>query len=224
MKSIFIKDNFLLFTKTAERLYFDYAKDQPIIDYHCHLPVQEVAENIKFENLTRIWLNGDHYKWRAMRTNGVDEKFITGNASDREKFQKWAETVPFAIRNPLYHWSHMELKRPFGISDLLLNGETAEKIWNHCNDLLKQDEFSTQGIMKQFKVEAVCTTDDPIDSLEFHKAIANSDFNIQVLPTFRPDKAMAVENLDSFNAWMNKLEEVSGISIKNYSDFIEAIR
>jgi glucuronate isomerase len=224
MLSVFIKDDFLLNSKSAQRLYFDYAKDQPIIDYHCHLPVQEIAENRKFENLTRIWLNGDHYKWRAMRTNGVNENFITGNASDRDKFQKWAETVPYTVRNPLYHWSHMELKRPFGISDRLLNGETAEGIWNHCIDLLKQDDFSTQGIMQQFKVEAVCTTDDPIDSLEFHKAIANSDFNIQVLPTFRPDKAMAVENLDSFLVWMKKLEEVSGISVKNYSDFIEAIR
>jgi glucuronate isomerase len=224
MKSMFIKDNFLLGTKAAEKLYFDYAKDQPIIDYHCHLSVQEVAENKKFENLTGIWLNGDHYKWRAMRTNGINEKFITGNATDREKFQKWAETVPYTVRNPLYHWSHMELKRPFGISDRLLNGETAEGIWNHCVDLLKQDEFSTQGIMQQFNVETVCTTDDPIDSLEFHQAIIKSNFKIQILPAFRPDKAMAVENLDSFHSWMEKLEEVSGISIKNYSDFLGAIR
>jgi len=224
MESIFIKDNFLLATKAAERLYFDYAKDQPIIDFHCHLSVREVAENKRFENLTQIWLNGDHYKWRAMRTNGVNENFITGDASDREKFQKWAETVPFTLRNPLYHWSHMELKRPFGISDRLLNGETAEGIWKHCNDLLKQDDFSAQGIMRQFKVEAVCTTDDPIDSLEFHQSIVKSDFSIHVLPTFRPDKAMAVENLDSFHSWMKKLEEVSGISVNNYSEFIGAIR
>jgi len=224
MDSIFIKDNFLLGSKTAERLYFDYAKDQPIIDYHCHLSVQEVAENKKFENLTDIWLKGDHYKWRALRANGIDEKYICGSATDREKFQKWAETVPNAIRNPLYHWSHMELKKPFGISDRLLNGTTAEGIWNECADLLKQDNFSAQGIMKQFNVEVVCTTDDPVDSLEFHQTLMKSDFKIKVLPAFRPDKAISVENLDSFLSWMNKLQEMSGISVKNYSDFIGAIR
>jgi len=224
MKSIFIKDNFLLGNKAAERLYFDYAKDQPIIDYHCHLPVQEIAENKKFENLTKIWLNGDHYKWRALRANGIDEKYITGNASDREKFQKWAETVPYTIGNPLFHWSHMELKKPFGISDRLLNGITAEGIWNDCLDLLKQDDYSSQGIMKQFNVDTVCTTDDPIDSLEFHQAIKKSNFKIDIFPAFRPDRALAVEDIDTFHSWMKKLEEVSNISINNYTDFIEAIK
>jgi glucuronate isomerase len=224
MKSIFIKENFLLGNKAAERLYFDYAKDQPIIDYHCHLQVQEIAENKKFENLTKIWLNGDHYKWRALRANGINEEYITGKASDREKFQKWAETVPYTIGNPLFQWSHMELKKPFGISDRLLNSVTAEGIWNDCVDLLKQDNFSAQGIMKQFNVDTVCTTDDPIDSLEFHQALKKSNFEIKILPAFRPDRAMAIEDIDAFHLWMKKLEEVSDLSINNYSDFIEAVK
>lgn len=224
MKDIFIKENFLLPNKTAEKLYFDYAKDEPIVDYHCHLPVREIAENKKFENITGIWLQGDHYKWRAMRTNGVDEKYITGGAADKEKFFKWAETVPYTIKNPLYHWTHMELKRPFGISDRLLNPETAESIWTDCNSLLKQDNFSTQGLLKQFNVEVVCTTDDPIDSLEYHKMINSNPFGVKVFPAFRPDKAMAVDNVKEFYSYLEKLEQASGMSIKNFNEYIEALR
>ncbi|MGE5497648.1 MAG: glucuronate isomerase [Syntrophothermus sp.] len=224
MKDVFIKENFLLSNPTAEKLYFDYAKDQPIVDYHCHLPVQEIAENKKFDNITQIWLYGDHYKWRAMRTNGVNEKFITGDASDKEKFLKWAETVPSAIKNPLYHWTHMELKRPFGISDRLLNPSTAEGIWNETNALLQTNEFTAQGLLKQFNVEVVCTTDDPVDSLEFHQAINQNPFGVKVVPAFRPDKAMAVENQKEFLVYISRLEKASGISITNYQQLIEALR
>ena len=224
MNDIFIKENFLLQSKTAERLYFGYAKDQPIIDYHCHLPVQEIAENKKFDNLTQVWLNGDHYKWRVMRTNGVDEKYITGDSSDKEKFFKWAETVPYTLKNPLYHWTHMELKKPFGISDKLLNENTAEEIWNDCNALLQRDDFSTQGIIKKFNVKVICTTDDPVDSLEFHQMLKKKPFGTKVIPAFRPDKAMAVENLEEFHKWMNRLEAASKITIANYKLFLDAIR
>lgn len=224
MKDIFIKENFLLQNKTAEKLYFDYAKDQPIIDYHCHLPIKEIAENKNFDNMTQIWLNGDHYKWRVMRTNGVDEKFITGDKSDKEKFFKWAETVPYTLKNPLYHWTHMELKKPFGISDRLLNKDTAEGIWNECNTLLHKDDFSTQGIIKKFNVKVICTTDDPIDSLEFHQALKKKPFGTKVIPAFRPDKAIAVENIEEFHEWLKKLEEASKISVSNYKLFIDAIR
>ncbi len=224
MKDIFIKENFLLQNKTAEKLYFDYAKDQPIIDYHCHLPIKEIAENKNFDNMTQIWLNGDHYKWRVMRTNGVDEKFITGDKSDKEKFFKWAETVPYTLKNPLYHWTHMELKKPFGISDRLLNKDTAEGIWNDCNALLQKDDFSTQGIIKKFNVKVICTTDDPIDSLEFHQQLMKNSFSTKVIPSFRPDNAMAVENIEEFHEWLKKLEAASKISVSNYKLFIDALR
>ena len=224
MKDIFIKENFLLQNKTAEKLYFDYAKDQPIIDYHCHLPVQEIAENKKFDNLTQIWLNGDHYKWRVMRTNGVDEKFITGDESDKEKFFKWAETVPYTLKNPLYHWTHMELKKPFGISDRLLNKDTAEGIWNECNALLQKDDFSTQGIIKKFNIKVICTTDDPVDSLEFHQILKKKPFGTKIIPAFRPDKAMAIEDLEEFHKWLIKLETASKISVTNFKSFIDAIQ
>lgn len=224
MKDVFITENFLLTNKTAQILYHEYAAKKPIIDYHCHLPVNEIAENKKFENITQIWLYGDHYKWRAMRTNGVNERYITGDASDKEKFFKWAETVPYTIKNPLYHWTHMELKKPFGISDKLLNLDTAEEIWNRCNELLQQDDFSTQGIIKQWNVEVICTTDDPVDSLEYHKKIKENPFGTKVIPAFRPDKAMAVENLSEFINYLKKLEQSSNISIKDFQSFIEAIR
>lgn len=224
MKDIFVKENFLLPNKTSEKLYFDYAKDEPIVDYHCHLPIEQIAGNKKFENITRAWLKGDHYKWRAMRTNGVNEKYITGDASDKEKFFKWAGTVPNTIKNPLYHWTHMELKRPFGISDRLLNPTTAESIWTECNSLLQEDNFSTQGLLKQFNVEVVCTTDDPVDSLEFHKMINQNPFGVKVIPAFRPDKAMAVENEKEFNTYLSKLEQTSGMNVKNFDDYVEAIR
>ena len=224
MKDIFIKSNFLLSNKTAEKLYFDYAEQQPIIDYHCHLPIKEIAENRKFENITRVWLNGDHYKWRAMRANGIDEKFITGKSGDKEKFFKWAETVPYTIKNPLYHWTHMELKRPFGISDKLLNPDSAEEIWNKTNELFLDEKFFAQGLIKQFNVEVVCTTDDPVDSLEYHKQIKQKPFGVKVIPAFRPDNAMAVENLEQFHLWFSKLENVSGTSITNFDLFLDAIK
>ncbi len=225
MSDIFITENFLLESKPAIALYHEYAKDAPILDYHCHLPPKEIADDHRFANLTQIWLNGDHYKWRAMRADGVDERFITGAASDWEKFQKWAEVVPHTLRNPLYHWSHLELKRPFGIGDRLLNPDTAKSIWDECNAKLAQPKFSCRGIMKQMNVVLVCTTDDPTDSLEHHiKIAADKSFGIKILPTFRPDKAMAVENAESFNAWVNKLEAVSGVHISDFKSFMDAIR
>jgi len=221
----FISENFLLSNKTAVKLYHDYAEKQPIIDYHCHLSPQEIAEDKRWENITQAWLYGDHYKWRAMRTNGVQEKFITGGASDWEKFLAWAETVPKTLRNPLYHWTHMELKKPFGITDKLLNDKTAKDIWNRANKKLAAKDFSCRGIMKQFNVKLITTTDDPVDSLEYHARIkADTKFNIIVLPAFRPDKAMAVENPSAFKEWVKKLEKAAGVSISTYRNFIEALR
>lgn len=225
MAKSFINENFLLETEQAQKLYHDYACKLPIIDYHCHLVVDEVANNRKFENLTQIWLNGDHYKWRAMRANGVNEDYITGKEkSDWEKFYEWAKTVPVTLRNPLYHWTHMELKKPFGITDRLLNGDTAKSIWDECNELLVQDNFSARGLMRQFNVEAVCSTDDPVDNLEHHKAIKESGFEIKVLPTFRPDKAMAIDNPAVFYPWFTKLQELTSFEIKTFAQFIEAIK
>ncbi len=219
----FLDKDFLLQNKTAEKLYFDHASKMPIIDYHCHLPPDEIAEDKKFANLTKIWLDGDHYKWRAMRTNGVDEKYCTGDAPDEEKFQKWAETVPFTLRNPLYHWTHMELQRPFGIHDLL-NGNTAKNIYQRATDMLQQDEFSVRNIMRKMNVEAVCTTDDPADSLEYHKKIKADGFEIKVLPTWRPDKAMAVDDTAAFNAYLDKLEAASDTNIHAFNDLLFALQ
>lgn len=224
MKDVFITENFLLQNQAAVRLYHEYARDMPIIDYHCHLPPQQVAADHRFANLTQIWLYGDHYKWRAMRAAGVAEQYCTGEASDWEKFQKWAEVVPKTLRNPLYHWTHLELKRPFGISDRLLGPKTAKSIWDECNALLARDDFSCRGIMRQMNVALVCTTDDPIDSLEYHAAIAADPLmTIQVLPTFRPDKAMAVECPATFNDWVERLAVVTDIDIKDYATFMEAL-
>ncbi len=223
-KDVFITDDFLLSTEQARRLYHDYAASLPIIDYHCHLPPSQVAHDTHFENMTQIWLTGDHYKWRAMRTNGIAERYCTGDATDWEKFQKWAETVPMAIRNPLYHWTHLELKRPFGISDRLLGPETAKSIWDDCNQKLAQPSFSTRGIMKQMNVVLICTTDDPADDLKYHQMIAqDKSFSIKVLPTFRPDKAMAIENIATYNSYLSRLEEVSGIIIKTYDNLVEVL-
>ena len=226
MTDIFITENFLLQSDRAVELYHRFAERMPIIDYHCHLPAREIAENRGFDNLAQIWLAGDHYKWRAMRTAGVPERFITGNASDREKFQKWAETVPQTLRNPLYHWTHLELKRPFGISDRLLNPQTAESIWNQCNAMLARPEFSCRGIMRRMNVVLSCTTDDPTDSLEYHAAIAaDASFPVKVLPAFRPDKAMAVENPAAFNSWVERLAAASGMEINDdFTRFMEALR
>jgi glucuronate isomerase len=220
-----IHENFLLQSKAAQELYHGFAKDIPIIDYHCHVPPAQIAEDKRFENITKIWLYGDHYKWRAMRLNGVDERFCTGEASDREKFMKWAETVPHTLRNPLYHWTHMELNRPFGIHGRLLNPKTAESIWEECNEELARPEFSCRGIIKQMNVACICTTDDPVDSLEHHKKIAeDASFDVPVLPAWRPDKGMAVEDPKAFNAWVDKLAAASNTDIRDFGSYIRAIR
>jgi glucuronate isomerase len=221
----FLTEDFLLQTETARRLYHEYAKNQPIFDYHCHLPVAEIASNRNFQNLTQIWLYGDHYKWRAMRANGVDEKYITGSAADDEKFRAWAATVPKTLRNPLYHWTHLELKRPFGIEGTLLNSETADSIYEQCNQLLGTSEFSTCGLLKQMQVKVVCTTDDPVDSLEHHQLIASGDFcPARVLPAFRPDKAMAVDDPVAYNSYLAQLEQAADCHIATYHDLLEALQ
>ena len=224
MKNKFAHRNFLLTTKRAETLYHDYAEAMPIIDYHCHLSPKEIAENKQFQNLTQVWLYGDHYKWRAMRTSGVDERFVTGNASDWEKFLKWAETVPKTLRNPLYHWTHLELKRPFGISDRLLDATTAKSIWDECNRKLATPQFSTQGILKQMNVEVVCTTDDPIDSLEYHEQYSKVSGGTRMFPAFRPDKALAVENSEAFVRYVKSLSRASNIDITSFARFVDAMR
>ncbi len=218
----FLDKNFLLQTKTAEKLYHNHAAKMPIIDYHCHLNPEDIAKDRKFENLTQIWLYGDHYKWRGMRTNGVAEKYCTGDATDYEKFEKWAETVPATLRNPLFHWTHLELKNYFGIEDIL-SPKTAKKIYEKATKMLQTDDFSVRNLMKKANVELVCTTDDPIDNLEFHKKIKKDDFGITVLPTWRPDKAMAVENVEGFNTYLNKLAEVAEINIVRFSDLLAAL-
>jgi glucuronate isomerase len=220
----FITPDFMLKTKTAKKLYHTYAEKMPIYDYHCHLPVKQVADDINFENLTQIWLYGDHYKWRAMRTNGVDEKYCTGDTSDYDKFLAWANTVPETLRNPLYHWTHLELARYFGIDDKLLDGKSAKYIYDKCTALLKTKEYSVRNLMRKMNVKIVCTTDDPIDSLEDHKKIADSGFEILVKPAFRPDKGMAVESLENFNAWVDKLAGVSKVDIKDFDSYLDAIK
>ncbi len=220
--SIFIQDDFILQTETAKKLYHNHAKNKPIIDYHCHLVPKEIAEDHKFSSITELWLGGDHYKWRLLRANGVDEKYITGDASDWEKFEKWAETIPYTMRNPMYHWTHLELKRVFDI-DTLLSPSTAREIYDKTNEMLKKPEFSARGLMRRFNVEMVGTTDDPIDSLEYHKQIKESGFEIKVLPTWRPDKSMGVENRENFRAYIEKLSEVADLNIKNFDDYLSAI-
>lgn len=216
-------ENFLLQNKTAEELYHQYAKDMPIIDYHCHLPPQEIGNDHQFSNMTKIWLDGDHYKWRAMRALGVDEKYCTGDASDYEKFEKWAYTVPYTLRNPLYHWTHMELRRPFGVTKLL-NPSTAREIYDQTTAMLNTPAFSARGIMRRMNVELVCTTDDPIDNLEHHIKTRNDGFEVKVLPTWRPDKAMMVEDTETFNLYLEKIEEVANINIRNFDDFVSALK
>lgn len=219
----FMTEDFLLDTEFSRRLYHDYAKDQPIFDYHCHLPPQQIAENYRFANLYDIWLKGDHYKWRAMRANGVPEAFCTGDASDREKFNAWARTVPHTIGNPLYHWTHLELRRPFGISDTLLSEKTADNNWDRCNDLLAQDEFTTRSIMKQMNVKMVGTTDDPLDDLSHHRALADdTHFDVKVLPSWRPDKAFNIE-AETFLPWVQNLERIADISVQRFDDLLRAL-
>lgn len=221
--SQFLSEDFLLDTEVARRLYHDYAKDQPIFDYHCHLPPEQIAQDYRFKNLYDIWLKGDHYKWRAMRSNGAAESLCTGDASDWQKFSAWAETVPQTIGNPLYIWTHLELRRPFGITGKLLSPTTAEEIWHQANDLLAQDNFSARGIMKQMNVKMAGTTDDPVDSLEHHKAIAaDSSFDVKVLPSWRPDKAFNIE-APGFSDYMQRLAEVSDTDIVRFSHLRDAL-
>lgn len=218
----FIHDDFMLQTKTARNLFHKYAKKMPIIDYHCHLVPKEIAVDYKFRTITELWLGGDHYKWRLLRANGVNEKYITGDASDWEKFEKWAATIPYTMRNPMYHWTHLELKRVFGIDDLL-NPDTAREIYDRANEMLQKPEYSARGLMKKFNVEVVCTTDDPLDSLEYHKQIKESGFEVKVLPTWRPDKSMAVENIDNFREYVEKLSTITGINITTFDSYSLAI-
>ncbi len=219
--SIFIHDNFLLGNKTAERLYHEYSANQPIIDFHCHLSPEMIANDRYFDNLSSAWLEGDHYKWRAMRINGIDEKYCTGNAPDTEKFAKWAETVPATLGNPLYHWTHLELARYFNITKLL-SPTTATSIYEEASELLRTREFSTRSIIKKMNVKVICTTDDPVDNLEYHKKL-KGNFTTSVLPTFRPDNIIKTEIPEKFISYLNKLENVSGIEIKSFDSLIEAL-
>ena len=212
----FMDKDFLLSTETAKHLYHDFAADMPIIDYHCHLDPKEIYEDRKFENITQVWLGGDHYKWRLMRSAGVDERYITGDATDREKFQKWAETIGFAIGNPLYHWSHLELRNYFGHTDVL-NGDTAKTVWNLCNEKLKK--MSARKLIEGSNVRALCTTDDPADSLEWHQKIAGDDsFSVKVLPSFRPDKAVGIEKAD-YLSYLKRLGD-----IRSYAELVSVLK
>lgn len=223
MKKPFLNDDFLLQTPSAQQLYHEFARPMPIIDYHCHLPPDQIADNRQFDNITQIWLYGDHYKWRAMRTNGIPERYCTGDADDFSKFQKWAETVPYTLRNPLYHWTHLELQRYFGITEPL-NGKNARQIYDRCTEQLQSPDYSVRNLLRRMQVETVCTTDDPVDSLEHHKKLVDSGFEIGVLPTFRPDKAMAVEDTLAFNQYVARLEAASNVSIHTFDDFMTALR
>lgn len=219
----FIHEDFLLHSAAARRLYHDYAEHEPIIDYHCHLPPKDIAENRRFHNLFEIWLEGDHYKWRAMRADGVSERYCTGDASPEEKFMAWARTVPGTLRNPLYHWTHLELKRYFYI-DQLLDEESAPAIWNRANALLAADNLRVHGILNKFQVEMLCTTDDPTDDLSWHRQIAASRLATRVFPALRPDKALTVHQPQTFNPWVNKLATVSNVEISRFADFLDALR
>ena len=220
----FIDDNFLLKNKISEQLYHDFAKKMPIIDYHNHLLPDQIAGDINFENLTQVWLYGDHYKWRAMRTNGVNEKYCTGNAGDFEKFEQWAKTVPYTLRNPLYHWTHLELRRYFSVNEIL-NGDSASNIYNTCNELLRTPEYSVKGLLNKMNVKVLCTTDDPIDNLSNHKTIsADGGSQLKVFPAFRPDKAMNVDDAVGFNNYLKNLEAASDISINSFNDYLSALK
>ena len=220
---MYIDDNFMLTNEAARELYHDSAESLPIIDYHCHLDPKMIAENYQFRNLAEIWLGGDHYKWRAMRGNGVPEAYITGDKSDYEKFEKWAETIPYAMRNPLYHWTHLELKRIFGI-DQVLKPETAREIYETCSEMLRTEDFRANAIMAKCGVETVCTTDDPADSLEYHKRIQTMGLSTKVYPAWRPDRLMAVEDPARFAAYVASLGEAANLEIRTYDDLWEALR
>lgn len=218
----FMDENFLLRNDTAVQLYHAYAKDMPIIDYHCHLSPKEIYENISFKNLTEVWLYGDHYKWRLMRANGMEEKYVTGNGGDYEKFKAYASTMPMAIGNPLYHWSHLELKRFFDVEEII-NEQNADTIWGKVNAKLNEGGYQARDFITKSKVKVICTTDDPTDSLEYHiKIKEDNDFHVSVLPSFRPDKGLEI-NRDGFQAWVSKLEQVSGQTISNYDQFLSAL-
>ncbi|MFD1604679.1 glucuronate isomerase [Flavobacterium artemisiae] len=222
MSQTFINDNFLLENKYAEELYHNYSKNQPIIDYHNHLNPQFIAEDKIFENITQVWINGDHYKWRAMRTLGINEQFVTGNGSDKDKFLNWGKTVPYTMRNPLYHWTHLELARYFDIYDLL-NEKSAEKIYLETSEKINSQAYSTQNLLKKVNAELVCTTEDPIDTLEFHQKFANNSTGIKMSTAFRPDKAILIAN-DGYNAYLDTLGDVSGIAINTFADLQSALR
>lgn len=218
----FMDEDFLLETDAAKKLYHEFAKDMPIFDYHCHLSAKEIAEDVTFSNITEFWLKDDHYKWRALRANGVQEDYITGNQSDKAKYDKWSELVPYLIGNPLYHWTHLELKRYFGITSPL-NKETAEDIWEQCNSMLREKRFTAQELIRRSNVKALCTTDDPLDDLTYHKQLRENDqFHVKVLPTFRPDGALNIEK-DSFSSWIRNLEGITGIKIQSFSDLVSAL-
>jgi glucuronate isomerase len=219
----FLDDNFLLQTKTAERLYHEFAKDMPIIDYHCHLPPDQIANDVNFENLTQVWLYGDHYKWRAMRTNGVDESYCTGTKPDFEKFQQWAATVPYTLRNPLYHWTHLELRRYFDINEVL-NADSAAAIYEEATAKLQTPDYSVRNLLRKMNVKVVCTTDDPIDNLEHHQKVRDDEFEVKILPAYRPDKAMNVDDATAFNAYLTKLEAASHTSIHSYQSYLDALK
>jgi len=218
-----INDQFLLQSDEASRLYHEYASDLPIIDFHCHLSPDEIVANRTWENISQIWLDGDHYKWRAMRSNGIDERFCTGNATDREKFDAFAATMPYLLRNPLYHWSHLELARYFGIDDLVLSPETADEVWERTHEVFQQG-LTVKDLMQVSKVELVCTTDDPADSLEQHVQVAASDdYDVTLLPAWRPDEVLAITNVTQFNSYLDRLGEVAGVQINDYDDLLTAL-
>lgn len=222
MKTFMDKD-FLLENDTAKILYHNFAEGMPICDFHCHISPKEIAEDRKFDNITQIWLGGDHYKWRVLRTNGIDEDYITGKKSDKDKFLKWAETVPYTIGNPIYHWTHLELQRYFNIYETL-SPSTAEDIWNKCNQKLQSGELTVRSLIKMSNVKVICTTDDPTDSLNYHEQILNDkDFDVKILPGFRPDKAINIE-VDCFNDWVNKLENVTNKKITDLDSLTEALK
>lgn len=219
----FLDENFLLQTETAKTLYHEFAKQMPVIDYHNHLMPDQIAQDKNFENITQVWLYGDHYKWRAMRANGVDEYYITGAASDWEKFEKWAETVPYTLRNPLYHWTHLELQRYFNIHEIL-SSANAKKIYDECNAKLQTKEYSVQGLLRKMNVKTLCTTDDPLDSLEYHQQIKASNADVLVLPAFRPDKAMNADDVAGLNTYIDKLESLTGNKIADYDTYLVALK
>ena len=219
----FMDEHFLLNSTTAQKLYHDFAKEMPIIDYHCHLPPAQIAADSKFDNITQAWLYGDHYKWRAMRTNGVDESYCTGNKPDQQKFNQWAATVPYTMRNPLYHWTHLELQRYFGINELL-NSNSSEQIYHQANEMLQQESFSIRNLIRKMNVKTICTTDDPIDSLEHHQKIKADNFEVNIFPAFRPDKAMEVSNAKNFVNYLQQLEAVTKLSISSFDDYLFALQ